>query len=182
MVVLCLKISAKFKVDAWAQDTAYKVGEIVKLGPSQFLKCKVDHTPFALDQELNTATWVVYTADELQAIKVTHLSAQGQQRQVEAFGCSRSTGIVSRPVVASHERPLPQCADFSTEMATDRLLSGSAGRLEKCQRRLWVGLRRPTLPTHRRKADVDGSMSGSCRSRTSQLDPNGALDRRRCRP
>ena len=44
-------------------------------------------------------------------------------------------------------------------------------RVLRALRRLRVGLRRPTRRTHPRKADVRGSMLGSCRWRTSHPDP-----------
>jgi len=51
-------------------------------------------------------------------------------------------------------------------MAAEQLTAFQGGEL-----RLGVGLRRPPPRTHRRKADVRGSMPGSCRLPTSRFDP-----------
>jgi len=43
--------------------------------------------------------------------------------------------------------------------------------VEKPDGRHWVGLRQPAHRTHRRRAVVEGTLPGSCRSRTPQFDP-----------
>jgi hypothetical protein len=50
-------------------------------------------------------------------------------------------------------------------------MSASRPAFHRGDRRLWVGLRQPTLRIHRQKAGVEGWIPASCRSPTSSFDP-----------
>ena len=128
VLVICLKISACFRIPAFHGNTDYKAGDIVTRSGTSY-RCLQDHSSGVLSglgSSMSTSKWAVATADDIDQQKVNHAANLNQVIKVRLQDRFKLQG--NGNFATTYIRIFPQW-EFRA-LATDAPTGGTHFRIE----------------------------------------------------